>query len=121
MEKVSCLEAEEELQVEVDCGQTDKLTVELNLGIAEMFVSGLRYTIAVAFTLFIFCLVRYKCSAVRPHWWRTSTGGRRPARAARDSGDTAVDVDMETGRRSIAPVQRSSRNKGPMSNLPWRR
>ena len=56
MEKVSCLEAKEELQVEVDCGETDKLTVELNLGIAEMFVSGLRYTIAIAFTLFIFVL-----------------------------------------------------------------
>ena len=86
MEKVSRLEAEEELQVEVDCGQTDKLTVELNLGIAEMFVSGLRYTIAIAFTLFIFCLVRYKCRApgeAALHWWRTSTGGRRPARAAR--------------------------------------
>ena len=42
MKKVSCLEAEEELQVEVDCGKTDKLTVELKLGHAEMFVSGLR-------------------------------------------------------------------------------
>ena len=81
------MEAEEELQVEVDCGKTDKLTVELKLGHAEIFVSGLRYKIAVAFTLFIFCLVRYKCSAAvrraRPHWWRTTTGGWRPARAAR--------------------------------------
>ena len=34
---------------------------------------------------------------------------------ARDSGDTAADVDMETSRRSITPVQRSSRNKGPLT------
>ena len=44
------MEAEEELQVEVDCGKTDKLTVELKLGHAEIFVSGLRYKIAIAFT-----------------------------------------------------------------------
>ena len=40
---------------------------------------------------------------------------------ARDSGDTAADVDMETNRRSIAPVQRSSRNKGPLTKSRLRR
>ena len=40
---------------------------------------------------------------------------------ARDSGDTTADVDMETNRRSIAPVQRSSRNKGPLTKSRLRR
>ena len=36
-EKVFKLEAEEELRVEVDCGKTDKVTVELKSGHAEIF------------------------------------------------------------------------------------
>ena len=37
IEKVFRLEAEEELRVEVDCGKTDKVTVELKSGLAEIF------------------------------------------------------------------------------------
>ena len=37
VEKVFKLEAEEELRVEVDCGKTDKVTVELKTGHAEIF------------------------------------------------------------------------------------
>ena len=36
MEKVFKLEAEEELRMEVDCGKTDKVTVELKAGHAEI-------------------------------------------------------------------------------------
>ena len=106
MEKVSRLEAEEELQVEVDCGQTDKLTVELNLGIAEMFVSGLRYTIAIAFTLFIFCLVRYKCFAA----------GQRGHRRRCGHGD-GQEVNC-----SSAEVVKKQRSVDKVKiNMPWRR
>ena len=37
IEKVFRLDAEEELRVEVDCGKTDKVTVELKSGLAEIF------------------------------------------------------------------------------------
>ena len=37
VEKLFRLEAEEELRVEVDCGKTDKVTVELKSGLAEIF------------------------------------------------------------------------------------
>ena len=43
------------------------------------------------------------------------------ARDSGDSGDTAADVDMEMSRRSITPVQRSSRNKGPLTKSRLRR
>ena len=117
------MEAEEELQVEVDCGKTDKLTVELKLGHAEIFVSGLRYKIAIAFTLFIFCLVRYKCSAAGEAAWvadqhrrlAASSSSAGPSgtqhnamKRARDSGDTAADVDMETAEPGQEEVNGSS-------------
>ena len=48
IEKKFVLEAEEELRVEVDCGKTDKVTVELRSGHAEIFgtelVANTKYT-----------------------------------------------------------------------------
>ena len=37
VERLFRLDAEEELRVEVDCGKTDKVTVELKSGLAEIF------------------------------------------------------------------------------------
>ena len=49
VEKLFRLEAEEELRVEVDCGKTDKVTVELKSGHAEIF--GTELVINTRFTL----------------------------------------------------------------------
>ena len=49
VEKLFRLEAEEELRVEVDCGKTDKVMVELKSGHAEIF--GTELVINTRFTL----------------------------------------------------------------------
>jgi len=60
VEKVFKLEAEEELRVEVDCGKTDKVTVELKTGHAEIFGTELvintkyQFTTGAKFAIFTF-------------------------------------------------------------------
>ena len=122
------MEAEEELQVEVDCGKTDKLTVELKLGHAEIFVSGLRSEVHNCYSIYIVyilsCQVQVQCGGaageaalVADHHRRlaASSSSAGPSvtqhnamKRARDSGDTVADVlDMETAEVNI--------------DLPWRR
>ena len=60
VEKLFRLEAEEELRVEVDCGKTDKVTVELKSGHAEIF--GTELVINTRFTL----LYHSRCLVIMP-------------------------------------------------------
>ena len=76
VEKLFRLEAEEELRVEVDCGKTDKVTVELKSGHAEIFGTEL-----VINTRFI--LLYHLCCLVNADWSGTSSPRARSSPSSR--------------------------------------
>ena len=88
------MEAEEELQVEVDCGKTDKLTVELKLGHAEIFVSGLRSEVHNCYSIYIVyilsCQVQVQCGAAAGEAALVADHHRRLAASSSSAGPSGT-------------------------------